>query len=196
VGSDEVVAESQSDKIPFDLSSDDRSLVYSVIDPKTRSAPTWVSYSSKIWILPLKGAEEPVLYSETPFSQGFARLSPNGKWLAVASNDTGRTEIYVQAFPNAGAKFQVSTNGGDTPTWSRDGKELFFVEGDRRFMSAEVDAGPRFEAAVPRLLFEARTNPNHWFDVGPDGHFLIPIPVGQSSRAIDVVINWPALLKK
>ena len=120
------------------------------------------------------------------------------------SDETKRDEVYVQTFPKPGGKWQVSTNGGTRPVWSRDGKELFFTSADQKMMAAEVkNGGDKFEAGVPKPLFDVRisrivgggTNP--WFDVTKDGRFLIPTVLEQAGATpITVVVNWTAGLKK
>jgi hypothetical protein len=93
----------------------------------------------------------------------------------------------------------VSANGGETPTWSADGQELFFIAADRKLMAVQVKGGAKFEAGIPRPLFETRYTGgfNSWFDVSRDGRFLIPTPVEPSANApMTVVVNWTAGLKK
>src|SRR5450755_695915 len=102
---------------PSDWSRDGRYIIEGVSDPKTKG---------DIWVLPLFGDRKPFPYLQTDFSENDGKLSPNGQWLAYFSDETGRFEVYVQTFPTPGGKWQVSTNGGALPVWSRDGKELFF----------------------------------------------------------------------
>jgi Tol biopolymer transport system component/predicted Ser/Thr protein kinase len=151
-----------------------------------------------IWVLPLFGDRKPFPYLQTEFNEIYARLSPNGQWLAYTSNESRRNEIYIQTFPTPGGKWQVSTNGGERSIWSRDGKELYFLGADGKMMAVEIKAGTRFEAGLPKALFDVRfPGGNAWYDVGPDGRFLIPIPIEQTANApMTVVINWAAGLKK
>jgi Tol biopolymer transport system component len=151
---------------------------------------------SDLWVLPLFGDKKPFPYSKTPANETRAKLSPNGQWLAYVSDESKRNEVYVQTFPVPGGKSQISTNGGDQPRWSRDGKELFYIAADGKMMAVEVTTGPKFEAGVPKPLFDAHLA-GTGFDVSKDGRFLIPTAVEQSGTApITVVINWTAGLKK
>jgi dipeptidyl aminopeptidase/acylaminoacyl peptidase len=184
---------------PEDWSRDGRYIVEAVNDPKTKF--------DNIWVLPLFGDRKPFPYLHADFNEHFARLSPNGQWLAYQSDETKRDEVYVQTFPAPGGKLQISTSGGFHPVWSRDGKELFFIAGDGKMMAvAAASDGGKFRAGLPKPLFDApktlfsspRTaTPLHYFDVSKDGHFLIPVAGGDFAGVpMTVVINWPALLKK
>jgi hypothetical protein len=135
---------------------------------------------------------------QTEFNERFAKLSPDGRWLAYASDETKRLEIYVQTFPTPGGKWQVSTNGGDRPVWSRDGKELFYIGADQKMMVVDVTGGAKFEAGAPKPLFDAHlATGNTWFDVSKDGRFLIPAGLEHSTSVpMTVAINWAARLKK
>jgi hypothetical protein len=155
-----------------------------------------------IWAMALdadKGSAKPFPYLQTEFREAYSRFSPDGRWLAYTSDESKRNEIYVQSFPTPGGKLPVSTKGGERPVWSRDGKELYFVSPDGKMMAAEVKTGSKFEAGVPKPLFNVRLSRgmDAWFDVTGDGRFLIPVQVGQTSKApITVVVNWQAGLRK
>lgn len=178
-----------------DWSRDGRYLILGTFgDPKTKA---------DVWVLPLNpdkpGDRKPFPYLRTEFAEIYAKLSPDGRWLAYTSDQAKRFEIYVQSFPTPGGKWQVSTNGGDRPIWSRDGKELYFVSPDGKMMAAEVKSGSKFETSAPKPLFDVRLPPgaNAWFDVGKDGRFLIPIQAEQTANApMTVVVNWQAGLKR
>jgi eukaryotic-like serine/threonine-protein kinase len=185
-------------KRPDDWSRDGRYIIEEVSnDPKT---------GYDIWVLPLFGDRKPFPYLNTEFNEHYAKLSPNGHWLAYVSDETKREEVYVQTFPTPGGKWQVSTNGGSRPIWSRNGKELYFFGPDQKLMAVEmkndaVKSGARFEAGVPKPLFESHfgavTAFNGWFDVSKDGRFLIPQVVAPvTSEPMTVVVNWTAGLKK
>jgi hypothetical protein len=139
----------------------------------------------------------------TRFSEIHVALSPDGRWLAYASDETGRYEVYVRSFPQPGSRFQISTGGGWEPRWRDNGRELFFLAPERRLMAVPVEAGnpPRF--GVPRLLFPTRTplNPHAYrrnYDVAPGGErFLINTLSEDTPRpSIEVVLNWQAGLAK
>jgi serine/threonine protein kinase/Tol biopolymer transport system component len=174
-------------RYPSDWSLDGRYIVEVRENPKTKT---------DIWVLPVFGDRMPFAFVDDVFWEGFAKLSPNGRWLAYPSDPTKRFEIYVQPFPAPGGqRWQVSTNGGDFPAWSRDGRRLFFVDGNRTMMASEVKTdGVNFQFSAPKPLFETRLVEPSWFDVSKDGRFLIP---NESSVVpITVVLNWPAVLRK
>jgi Tol biopolymer transport system component len=152
-----------------------------------------------LWTLDLqaKGAK-PVLYLQTPASERNGAFSPDGRWIAYRSDESGQYEVYVQSFPLGGGKFQVSTGGGDFPRWRADGRELYFVSGDK-LVAAKIQTSPRFEAGAPQTLFGIPLNTTRNYDVMPDGNrFLVP-RLAADEREVPpatVVINWQAGLKK
>jgi Tol biopolymer transport system component len=189
VGQDDVLSQTLPRGRPMDWSRDGRYIIKGVSDPVTKL---------DIWVFPLFGDRKPFPYLHSEFNESNARLSPNGQWLAYASDETKRNEVYVQTFPNPTGKWQVSTTGGDLPVWSRDGKELFFLAGGK-MMAAEVKSGSKFEAGVPKALFEVHleTGTPVSFDVSKEGRFLIPTRSEQAATApITVVLNWTAGLKR
>jgi Tol biopolymer transport system component len=144
--------------------------------------------------------KKPYSYFHSQFPERSAKLSPDGKWLAYMSNESARNEIYVVSFPTPEGKFQISTNGGRIPVWSRDGRELYFVSADSKMMVVKVNtAAGKFQASVPQPLFDVRIGPglNPNFDVSKDGRFLIPTLSGDTSNVpMTVVLNWQAGLRK
>ncbi|MGQ0732239.1 MAG: hypothetical protein ACT4QD_01135, partial [Acidobacteriota bacterium] len=129
-------------------------------------------------------------------------VSPDGRWLAYASDETGSYEVYVLSFPDAKSKWQVSTSGGIGPAWRRDGNELFYYSQDGKLMSVDVKSGATFESSRPRSLFEFR-NGNGLTFLAPyaaskDGQrFLLNTIVDESGgEPLALVVNWPALLKR
>ena len=126
-----------------------------------------------VWALPFGGDRKPRAVVKTPFAEAVPpRLSPDGRWLAYTSNESGRSEVLVQSFPEPGGRTQISTSGGTEPVWSRDGRELFYLNGDA-MMAVEIRTSPTFSAGTPRLLFEGRyvRSPNGVasYDVSADG---------------------------
>jgi Tol biopolymer transport system component len=158
-----------------------------------------------LWALPLSGDKKPMLVLGTPFSEMQGRLSPDGKWMAYISNETGSVEVYVQSFPPSAGKWQLSSGGGVTPRWRRDGRELFYLAPDRKIMSVDVSTnGATFEHGSPRALFEApvdavNTTATNRYDVSADGkRFLVNASienVNVSTAPITIVVNWLAGLK-
>jgi Tol biopolymer transport system component len=154
----------------------------------------------EIWMLPLSGERKPYPFLQSPFNQLGARFSPDGKWVAYTSLESGRAEVYVVPFPGPGGKWQVSTGGGNWPRWRRDGKEIFYLSTDNKVMAAEVRAsGSSFEIGTVRALFETRPyrSGGSVFDVTADGQrFIIEYAGEQPTAAITLVVNWTADLKK
>ncbi|MBI3402305.1 MAG: protein kinase [Acidobacteria bacterium] len=131
------------------------------------------------------------------------RFSPDGRWFAYQSNESGRNEVFVQAFPPSGGKWQISTAGGAAPMWRSDGKEILYQgPGDTFYAVAVRGAGAAFEIGLPVKLFQRRmVHPqferNSWTVTRDGQRFLLVVPVDDtSSRSIQVVLNWAAGLKK
>ncbi|MFN7985395.1 MAG: protein kinase [Vicinamibacterales bacterium] len=155
-----------------------------------------------IFKLSLSKPSKPTDWLRTPASENFARISPNGKWVAYASNDANRMQVYVEPFDRVGGRYQVSTNGGEFPRWRRDGSELYFLTLNRQLMAVPVNtASDGFEFESPKPLFSTRasTATAGWFpyDVSPDGQrFLISQPTqSMSTSSINIVMDWASSLK-
>jgi eukaryotic-like serine/threonine-protein kinase len=157
-----------------------------------------------IWVMHLGDRkEEPFL--RTPFNEGAAQFSPDGRWLVYASNESGRYEIYVQPYPGPGGKWQISTDGGEEPLWNSNGRELFYRSGNK-MIAVEITTQPSFSAGNPKVLFAGQYQPspnpvpNANYDVSPDGQrFLMLKPGGQEQAGptqINVVLNWFEELKQ
>jgi Tol biopolymer transport system component len=169
------------DMWPQSVSPNGQFLVY------TRNAP---STQTGVWLLPLSGDPKPRAFVDTSFREETGAVSPNGRRLTYVSDETGRDEIYLQAFPDGGARVQVSTNGGRDAKWSRDGKELYFLEGDKMMAASVRDGTP----GRPSVLFEKRLE---GYDVAADGRFLAVLPDEQTPPApVNVVLNWFQELKR
>ena len=144
-----------------------------------------------IWVLPPGGKARPFL--ETPFNEHGAMFSPDGKWLAYTSDESGQDEVYLQPFPGPGAKTQISTDGGSEPAWARSGSELFYRNADK-LMSVTIRQTPQFEPGAPRLLFEGIYESDHRgdtnYDVTADGQRFIMIKSDRQFTRLNVVLNW------
>jgi eukaryotic-like serine/threonine-protein kinase len=170
-------------------SPDGRFLVFEQADPVTG----W-----DLWLLPMDGERKPIPYLHTRFNEVASSISPDGRWMAYASDATGTVEVYVRSFPTPGAEHRVTTSGGLLSVWRNDGKELLVLlpHRDHTVWSVPVSTTPTFEAGPPQLLFRS---PMHdlWLAVASDGtRFLESIPaetVEPTSIAVD--LNWPALLR-
>ncbi len=149
-----------------------------------------------IWVLRM-GDRKAQPFLRTPFDESVPRFSPDGRWLAYISNESGRYEIYVQPYPGPGGKWPISTEGGTEPAWNPNGRELFYRSG-YKMMAVDVSTRPGFAAGKPRMLFEGRyeptpaTFPN--YDVSPDGQRFLMIKPAEASESaptqINVVLNW------
>src|SRR5262249_29459823 len=127
-----------------------------------------------------------------------SRFSPDGRWLAYHSDESGRFEVYVRSFPGPGGKRQVSTGGGGFPVWSRDGKELLHVTLDKNISAGPISPSAEVHTRRPAILFPAQpTSANAFYDVAADGRFLVDTPpTDEGSPPLDLVVNWTSLLAK
>jgi Tol biopolymer transport system component len=191
----------QYTQAPMSWSPDGQVLSYIEISPTT---------GRHVWMLPMGDSSpgagqvrKPQIFRQTQFTESAPRFSPDGRWLAYLSNESGRFEIYVQPYPGPGGKWQISTEGGTEPVWNPNGRELFYRSGDKMF-AVDVATQPGFSAGKPRMLFEGKyepapaTFPN--YDVSADGQrFLMLKLVEQAEEAptqINVVLNWFEELKQ
>jgi len=193
-GQEELLLESKVAKVGEDWTRDGKYLVFNL-----------GSASAGIWALELTGnagERKPVALLTGAFSLDQGRVSPDGRWLAYRSTETGKAEVYVQNFPPSGGKWQISTVGGAEPQWRADGKELFYVQ-NKTLMTVEIASGPgRFEAGIPKPLFEAQFAGGSFrrnrYVVSADGQkFLVVTPLEQTTRTpFTLVLNWTASLKR
>ncbi len=192
-------------KDPTDCSSDGRFLLYGSSDPKTKY---------DVWLLPLEGGgkERPFLHTE--FNEFDAHFSPDMRWVAYVSDETGRNEIYVcgfsrvsgEASSEAGGKWQISREGGTGPRWGGYGRELFYRAPNGKVMDVEINTDTVFSTGIPKPLFQAppeilqgsATGFYRNWDVTSDGkRFLLSIPIAENSPSpFTVILNWTAGLKK
>ncbi len=194
-GEVQLLYQSEYFKFASDWSRDGRYLLYREIHPQTKF---------DIWYLDFTdGADKPkpVPYLNTPANEIGSVLSPDGRWLAYASDESGKYEIYVQSFPQLGSKRQISTAGGYAPHWRGDGKELFYHAPDGKLLAVPVESGATFEIGVAVPLFEFRTSgnvSNTYYDVTRDGRrfLLSTIVEAQAATPFTVVMNWAATANK
>ena len=139
---------------------------------------------------------QPQFVVKTPAAEGVAgtALSPDGRWLAYVSDTTGRSELWIQAFPGPGSPVRITSRGGVEPIWARNGRELYYLEGNK-LMAVAVSAGSEFNFKPPVLLFEFRYQLSRQppsYDVGVDGRFLVikPSSATPPPSAITVISNW------
>jgi Tol biopolymer transport system component len=191
-GAEDLLFESSFPKVPTDWSFDDQFILYQYGDAQT-------GWDLAAW--PLKaerGNRKPIVVVRGPFQERGGQFSPDRKWVAYQSNETGPFEVYVQSFPGPGGKVRVSIAGGTDPRWHPNGRELFFLAPDGKLMAASVrTSGSAFDPGTPTALFQTRTavggNANLFpqYAVARDGRFLINVPDTASSAApIMVIVNW------
>jgi Tol biopolymer transport system component len=198
---EELLLKSSEDKYPTSWSRDGRFLLYTAAGPKANYG---------LWVLPIGGDKKPFPFLRTEFNERSGQFSPDGRWVAYSSDESGRDEIYVRAFSpvsgeagnGAGGKWLISNNGGILPRWRADGKELYYRTLYGTLMAVEVKTGSAFEEGAPKVLMQAplitvlKISPT--WDVSSDGkRFFLPAPTAQSIQAsFTVVLNWQAALKK
>ncbi len=188
-------------KMPYDFSADGRFLLYGTLNGQT---------GADIWALPLTGDQKPFPVVQANFAEDAAQFSPDAKWIAYESNETGRFEIYVQAFPAAHGKWQISTGGGTLPRW-HDRNELVYVSTDGHLTAVTVSVAPSGESidpATPVSLFAARfasggnvltpgALARPLYALAADGRFLLNEAVEDAvTTPLTIVLNWDAELPK
>ena len=151
-----------------------------------------------MWVLSVADGTARVIL-KTPAAERDTVFSPNGRWIAYMSGESGRQEVYVGPFPSGGGRWQVSTGGGSGPRWSRDGRELFYVGAGGTLMAVPVAAGAAFEKGAPRELFGVavrRTNIPQ-YDPFPDGRTFVvnTVVTEKAATPLTLVQNWSALVK-
>jgi dipeptidyl aminopeptidase/acylaminoacyl peptidase len=185
--SEERLTTGEGNQTPGSWSADGQWLAYYDTDLAT---------GGDIWVLPSEGDRKPRVVVRTPATENSPRLSPDGRWVAYTSNESGSVEVFVQGFPEPGGRTLISTSGGVEPVWSRDGRELFYLDGDA-MMAVEVKTSPTFAAGAPRMLFEGRyvLSPTSiaGYDVSADGQRFLrvqPMHPDLPTNQIQVVLNW------
>jgi len=193
-GSEELLLETAQAAKPLDWSSDGRFLLYS---QEERSG-------DDLWVLPLDGDRKPFPVVQTNYDESWAQFSPDGKWIAYASNESGEYQIYVQPFSGqgmVGGKRQISVNGGSYVQWRRDGKELFYLAPDSRLMAVPIRLVPDrqfVESGAPTPLFVTHLEgawqapPGREYVVSSDGRFLVNTALEEPLSSISVILNWKA----
>jgi eukaryotic-like serine/threonine-protein kinase len=149
-------------------------------------------------ISPSGGNPESVFH--TDFESDEPHVSPDGRWIAYASNESGQWEIYIAAFPSFNNRRQASNAGGIAPVWRADGKEMFYLAPDGKLMSVSFKGGAQPETSVPVELFQTRLRADHRYNqytvTGDGQRFLMYEPVEDNDQPYYVVMNWPSLLKR
>jgi Tol biopolymer transport system component len=199
-GVEELLVHSDQSKVPTSWSPDGRYLLYFSVDPNN---------SPDLWVLPMTGERKPYVLLKTAFTEAMGQFSPDGKWVAYESDETGRYEIYVRPFvpPAANGRstravqgqWAISTAGGVHPVWRADGKEIYYISPQGEMMAAPITAaGSTFVPGIPIKLFATRivgggiqAQQVAQFDVAKDGRFLINTELDSSTvPPITLLQNW------
>ena len=201
-GAEEPLLESSQGVFPLDWSSDGRFIAYTALDKNT---------GFDLWIVPVDGDRTPRAFLQTQFAEDALQFSPDMRWIAYRSDESGSYELYVRPFPGVDrqpatdqtGKWQVSTDGISLNSWirwNRNGKELYYLSNANKMMAAEIRAsGSMIEVGAVRSLFEVKAKGQvFWDDVTPDGQkFLVHIQVsGAVGSLLTLVTNWDAELKR
>jgi Tol biopolymer transport system component/predicted Ser/Thr protein kinase len=197
-GAEQRLNQSPDNQYASDWSRDGRWLIYHQVSPGT---------GRDLWVMAMTAGgnvaagDAPRPYLKTPFNESWGRFSPEmpPRWVAYHSDESGRAEVYIQAFPEPRSKVQVSTGGGQYPQWGAGGRELFYVSLDNKLMAASLKFGAdSVEPSSPRELFalpviESGLSP---YDTTPDGQrFLVRATPEYVGQPLTVIVNWPALMK-
>jgi eukaryotic-like serine/threonine-protein kinase len=199
-GKAELILRTAVNTSTWDWSPDGKYILYSDYQDKTKY---------DLWLLPLDGDHKPIPYLQTPYSELRGQFSPDGRWMAYVSDESGRFDVYVQTVPASGPKWQISSAGGDFPRWRRDGKELYFIGADQQLMAVPVKTSSgssgAFEPGAPQPLFRIEpigpspTATSLYVPTVNGERFLVNVQAGgEGTQAppITVVLNWTARLKK
>ncbi len=195
-GNDELIMSGMNTPYPDSWSRDGKYIVFET----NGGAQT----KSDLWILPMTGEAKPFPYLNSAFQEAHAQFSPDGRWIAYTSEETGRPEVYVQSFPIGSGKWQISTNGGDQAQWRGDGKEIFYMTPDRTLMAVTINGGTTIDPARPEVLFQTSMPLSGILD---DRNNYVPTRDGQrfminnladtvNSQPLSLVLNWAADIKK
>jgi Tol biopolymer transport system component len=189
-GTEQKLHSSVNWQVASSLSPNGRNMAFIVSDPAT---------GLDIWILPLESGGKPYVFLQTPFMENFPQFSPDGHWIVYESNESGRSEVYVQPFPGPGGKWQISNEGGGRPVWPRNDNEIFYRSA-KKLMAVPVVTTTAFSAGTPHELFEGDFfTSGHYYDASPDGqHFFFIKEMSQASGTaqINVVLNFPSELER
>jgi Tol biopolymer transport system component len=194
----ELLIDSQNNLYVSDVSNDGEFLLFFTGNALSRTG-------NDLWILPLKGEAKRQPFMPTEFNEFYGSFSPDGRWVAYTSTESGRPEVYVAPFPGPGGRWQVSQNGGNFPRWRGDSSEIFFVSPDSGLMAASVNGrGTAFVVGEVKELFKSRIRNVGFaganavnYDVTPDGQrFLIAETEGSSAEVpTTFLVNWTAALR-
>jgi eukaryotic-like serine/threonine-protein kinase len=193
------LTESRDTQVVSDWSPDGRFLLY-----QNRANDVSAKTQIDLWILPMTGDLRAEPYLQTPFNEQRGRFSPDSRWVAYTSDESGSNEIYVRSFPSGGTKWRVSSKGGDSARWRKDGRELFYLAPSGKLMSVPIEASGtalKFGAPVEQFSISGMNSGTlteyfETYDVMPDGQrFLVLTPTGPAEAHMTVIANWQAALQ-
>jgi serine/threonine protein kinase/Tol biopolymer transport system component len=186
LGGEQPLLQAKGDVFAEDWSRDGRFLLYTLINPSDKSG-------ASIWVLPMQDRKAYQLVRSTADDR-YPHFSPNGRWVAYRSNESGRNQIYVIPFGQSGGKWQISSGGGDWPVWRKDGQELYFLSLENELMTVGVhESGATVTFDPPKALFRMNVLAGHGerFAAAPDGsRFLALVNADEAPRPLSVVIHW------
>lgn len=184
---DELLTRTTQWAITDDWSQDGRYIVYETITPES---------GRDLWLIPRFGDRQPTPFLQNAANETQGRVSPDGRWIAYASDESGSWEVYVQSFPRPGNRQTISTGGGAQPQWRRDGLELFYLSADRSLMAVDVKPGPTLEVTKPNALFridmtvDLNTYRNQYAVSRDAQRFLVDVTDEEAGDPISVLLNW------
>ncbi|MDH3251873.1 MAG: protein kinase [Ignavibacteria bacterium] len=194
-GSDEALHVSAFPEFPSDWSPDGKFILYQRQDPRTKF---------DLWVLPVDRGLKPVPVAESEYNEWNGKFSPDGRWIAYSSNESGRYEVYIRSFTygeqhTAIGKWQISTNGGGQPQWRKDGRELYYISPDKSLMAVPVKSASSFEYGTPLVLFRTEVDnfdaPNRFAPANDGQRFLINVPMEEVYTSLPTItVNWTAEL--
>ena len=189
---EEILLESPDNRTPEDWSPDGKSL-------SINNVPAQGKRNNQLWIVETAGEKKARPFATEANFQGDSRFSPDGRWLAYDSDESGRFEVYVRPFPGPGGRWQISTAGGGQPHWRRDGKELTFLTPENKLMAVPIGTTSGFQAGPPALLFAIHPSLNGaaYDATGDHQKFLVnTVPDEQGSPPLSLLVHWTRLLEK
>ncbi|MGH9670696.1 MAG: protein kinase domain-containing protein [Terriglobales bacterium] len=189
---EELLYEDKATKYSTSWSSDGKYILFDRIDPQSKT-------KTDLWVLPMFGDRKPFAFLRTEFNEHLGEFSPDGKWVAYVSNESGREEVYTVAFPTPGGRFQISASGGSNPKWRADGKELFYLDSSNKLVAVPITPrGDSLEIGAPQSLFQTRVwSRGYFLSSAADGkRFLIVENPQINASNLTLVVNWDAGLEK
>jgi predicted Ser/Thr protein kinase len=177
-----------------DWSRDGKYLLYREGTPHTKQDLTFIPVAPDG--KPIAGAK-PTSYLRSPHNEAFGRFSPDGRWVAYQSDETGRNEVYIASFPEPRRRLQITTSGGTFPQWAPDGGELFYIAPDEKLVSVALRMGrDGLEPSNPIELFQLEgTSYSSPYAIHPDGNKILVNQIHRSGETLEVIVNWPAMFK-